>query len=253
MKQLRIHYFQHVSFEGLGYIETWANQNGHILSSTKFFEEKFSFPNLNDFDWLIIMGGPMGVSDEKQYPWLKPEKEFINKSIEADKTIIGICLGSQLIASALGAKVYPNQKKEIGWFPLAKTNEAKTNHLLSHLPNGFMAFNWHGDTFDLPSGATHLLKTDICANQAFLYQDNVLGLQFHFEVTPQTLTSMTNNCQHELNADDFIQTETEILKQADHCYLSNEYLSKILTKLADKDKNTSRQHWLYVMRAKVLI
>ncbi|MBI5808934.1 MAG: type 1 glutamine amidotransferase [Ignavibacteriales bacterium] len=240
MKQLRIHYFQHVTFEGLGYIETWATQNGHLLSSTKFFEDEFTFPNLCDFDWLIIMGGPMGVYDEEQYTWLKSEKEFILKNIEAQKTVIGICLGSQLLASALGAKVFPNKKKEIGWFPLTKTNEGKANNLLNDLPDEFTTFHWHGDTFDLPSGATHLLKTDICNNQAFLYKENVLGLQFHLEVTPQTLISMIDNGRHELKADDFIQTEAEILKQADHCYLSNEYLSNILTKLADKDKNASR-------------
>jgi GMP synthase-like glutamine amidotransferase len=239
MKRLRIHYFQHVAFEGLGFIETWACQNEHILSSTKFFSE-FNLPNLNDIDWLIVMGGPMGVYDEHQYSWIRPEREFILNAIEAQKTVIGICLGSQIIASALGAKVYPNKKKEIGWFPLTKTKDGKTNNLLSDLPDEFTSFHWHGDTFDLPSRATHLLKTNICANQAFLYKDNVLGLQFHFEVTPQTLTQMTDNCRHEIKTDDFIQTEADILKNADFCYLSNEYLSSILTKLAKENKNTSR-------------
>ena len=113
MRHLRIHYLQHVPFEGLGYIETWAKQKDHILTSTKFYE-KWTLPNIEDFDWLIIMGGPMGVYQEGEYNWLKDEKQFIKASIKKNKVVIGICLGSQLIAEALGAKVYPNTKKEIG-------------------------------------------------------------------------------------------------------------------------------------------
>lgn len=231
MKQLRIHYFQHVAFEGLGYIETWATQNGHILSSTKFFEEEFTLPNLNDFDWLIIMGGPMGVYDEEKYVWLKSEKEFISKSIEADKTVIGICLGSQLIASALGAKVYPNKEKEIGWFPLTKTNEGKANKFINDLPDRFTTFHWHGDTFDLPSGATHLLKTDICPNQAFLYKNNIIGLQFHLEVTEQTIALMLENGASELTNSNFIQSIEEIQNGKHHIGQSNEIMKTILEQL----------------------
>jgi GMP synthase-like glutamine amidotransferase len=231
MKQLRIHCFQHVAFEGLGYIETWATQNGHILSSTKFFEEEFTFPNLSDFDWLIIMGGPMGVYNEEKYAWLKSEKEFIRNSIEADKTVIGICLGSQLIASALGAKVYPNKEKEIGWFPLTKTNEGKANPFISDLPDEFTTFHWHGDTFDLPNGATHLLKTDICPNQAFLYKDNVIGLQFHLEVTEQTIALMLENGASELKNSNFIQSIEEIQTGKRYIGQSNEIMKTILEQL----------------------
>lgn len=231
MKQLRIHYFQHVAFEGLGYIETWATQNGHILRSTKFFEEEFTLPNLNDFDWLIIMGGPMGVYDEEKYAWLKSEKEFIRQSIEADKTVIGICLGSQLIASALGAKVYLNTEREIGWFPLTKTNEGKANKFINYLPDEFTTFHWHGDTFDLPNGATHLLKTDICPNQAFLYKDNVVGLQFHLEVTEQTIILMLENGASELTKSKFIQTIDEVKAGTQHIGQSNEIMKTILEQL----------------------
>ncbi len=114
MKTLHIHYLQHVSFEGLGYIENWISNNNHQLSGTKFFEGEV-LPNNHSFDWLIVMGGPMGVNDYGKYPWLKPEKEFIRNAIENDKTVIGICLGAQLIASVLGGKVFPGIQKEIGW------------------------------------------------------------------------------------------------------------------------------------------
>ena len=232
MKQLRIHYFQHVSFEGLGYIESWAKQNKHLLTATKFYETDI-LPNLLDFDWLIVMGGPMGVYDNNKFPWLVNEKEFIKEAIEAGKTVVGICLGAQLIASALGTNVYPNTKKEIGWFPLTKTNEGQSHNLLNDLPDNFIAFHWHGDTFDLPEKAIHLLQTDICRNQAFLYKNNVLGLQFHLEITPLSLTSMTENCRHELVLDNYIQTEQEILKKIELCKIANNYLTCILNKLAD--------------------
>jgi len=114
MPHLRIHYLQHVSFEGLGSIAEWVTSNGHELTSTQFFINSY-LPEPADIDWLIIMGGPMGVYDEDKYEWLTAEKQFIKKAIDAGKTVIGICLGAQLIAKVLGAKVYPNQKRAIGW------------------------------------------------------------------------------------------------------------------------------------------
>ncbi|MGL4630590.1 MAG: type 1 glutamine amidotransferase [Leadbetterella sp.] len=228
MKQLRIHCFQHVAFEGLGYIETWANQCNHMVTSTKFFES-YHFPELANLDWLIVMGGPMGVYETDQYPWLSQEKEFIKKAIDGRKIVIGICLGSQLIASALGAKVYPNTQKEIGWFPLSKTKQK--HNLTGSFPDTFTTLHWHGDTFDLPTNAVHLLQTDICPNQAFVYEDRVLGLQFHLEVTPKALKAMIENCRHELIPDEYIQTEEEIQDQREYFNQSNRLLERILDKL----------------------
>ena len=112
MHQLRIHYFKHVSFEGLASIQEWSTKNGHILTSTNFYLNE-NLPHLDSIDWLIVMGGPMSVEDEKKFHWLSKEKIFIRKAIEKGKTVIGICLGAQLIAQILGAKVYPNKQKEI--------------------------------------------------------------------------------------------------------------------------------------------
>lgn len=231
MKTLRIHYLQHVPFEGLGYIDTWIKENNHTLTVTKFFEHDL-LPNINSIDWLVVMGGPMGVYDTKEYPWLVDEINFIKKAIEADKTIIGICLGAQLIAASLGAKVYPNHKKEIGWLPLVKTNLGKNHPILSTVPHEFTTFHWHGDTFEMPKDAVHLLQSPACAHQAFLYNEKVIGLQFHVEVTPQTLVAMTENCGHELIHDDYIQSKEEILSKAGSCTISNQYLNSILSKLS---------------------
>ncbi len=197
MEKLRIHYFQHVPFEGLGCIENWIDEQGHVLSSTKFYQND-SLPALDDIDWLIIMGGPMGVYDESKYDWLKAEKKFIDLAIKADKKVIGICLGSQLIAEALGSKVYPNHEKEIGWFPIRITADGQKNRLLSSLPESFEVFHWHGDTYDLPRGAKCLLESAGCKNQAFLYSDRVLALQFHFEVTAETIKEMVLHGREEL-------------------------------------------------------
>jgi GMP synthase-like glutamine amidotransferase len=231
MKTLNIHYFQHVPFEGLGYIEKWASEKGHKLTATKFYGN-YILPELEDFDWLIIMGGPMGVYDEDKFSWLKEEKEFIKSAIDAGKTVIGICLGSQLIAEVLGAKVYPNAKKEIGWFPVSITNEGKENNLLKGLPDSFTVFHWHGDTFDLPNNSVHLIESKACKNQAFLYKKKVLGLQFHLEANLHALKEIIKNCKTDLVSDTYIQDEQTILIKEKETEGTNKILSAILEKLS---------------------
>jgi GMP synthase-like glutamine amidotransferase len=230
MKSLNIHYFQHVPFEGLGYIEKWASEKGHKLTSTKFYE-KYTLPGLEDLDWLIIMGGPMGVYDEDKFAWIKKEKEFIKSAIKADKTVIGICLGAQLIAEVLGARVYPNVKKEIGWFPVSVTNEGKENDLLKEFPDSFTVFHWHGDTFDIPNNSIHLLESKACKNQAFLYKKKVLGFQFHLEANLHALKEIIKNCKNELIPDTYIQDEQTILIKEKETERTNKILSVILEKL----------------------
>jgi GMP synthase - Glutamine amidotransferase domain len=231
MKQIRIHFLQHVPFEGPGYIAIWASQNNYPVSYTKLYEEA-ALPELNAFDWLVVMGGPMGVYDESIYPWLTSEKLFIRKAIESQKVVLGICLGSQLIAEVLGAKVYPNKKKEIGWFPILLTAEARRNNLFNSFPEEFTVMHWHGDTFDLPLGAKHLIQTEICPNQAFIYRNKVIGLQFHFEFIPESLEKIVENCKAELIPDDFIQSEKEILENKALCETTNKLLAELLNHLA---------------------
>jgi GMP synthase-like glutamine amidotransferase len=230
MSYLKIHCFQHVSFEGLGCIDQWIKEKGHSVNFTKFYADA-ALPDINSIDWLIIMGGPMGVYDDDKFSWLKKEKEFIKQAIAANKTVIGICLGSQLIAEALGSKVYKNTEKEIGWFDVALTRDGRKNKLLAGFENNFKVFHWHGDTFDLPANAVHLIQTSICKNQAFLYKEKVLGLQFHFEVTKETLTEMTTHGRDELTEGNFVQSETEILSKEEHIKNNNTKLFDILDRL----------------------
>jgi GMP synthase-like glutamine amidotransferase len=225
MKKLKIHYLQHVSFEDLGCIEDWALHKKHFLSSTKFHEH-FYLPDLSEFDWLIIIGGPMGVYDTDKYKWLPIEIDFIKTAIENGKTVIGICLGSQLIATALGSKVYPNTYKEIGWFPI-QIDEFGGNPLFN-IPQSSNVFHWHGDTFDLPDGAIRLASSEACPNQAFLYKHRVIGLQFHLEVTESSIKQMIENGSNDLKEGKYIQSIEEINKGISNAKQNNKSIFQLL-------------------------
>jgi len=207
MKSLRIHYLQHVAYEDPGCIEQWALEKNHHLTSTKLFRNE-TFPDISTLDWLIIMGGPMSVNDSDSIDWINAEKEFIAKAINAGKTIIGICLGSQFIASVLGAEIYKNHHKEIGWFPIYNPNN--TSNLLFDNTEVYPVFHWHGETFDLPENATLLASSEACKNQAFLYGRNILGLQFHFEVTEDSLQQMITFGKEDIDGSAYTQ-EAEII------------------------------------------
>jgi GMP synthase-like glutamine amidotransferase len=231
MKQLRIRCLQHVPFEGPAYIYDWAVQKNHVFAITRLYKQE-ALPALNELDVLVVMGGPMGVNDESLYPWLKAEKTFIRTCIELGKPVIGVCLGAQLMASALGAPVVRNCWPEIGWFKLSKTETAYAHPLLEGFDTDTPVFHWHGDTFAIPPGAKHLLKSEACVNQAFLVGINALALQFHLEMTPQALQGMLVNCGDELNKDEpFIQSASEILENASLLEKNNKQLAVLLEKL----------------------
>ena len=180
-KKLRIHYIRHVPFEGLGQIEAWANSKGHEVSLSRMYEPETKFPPLETLDWLIVMGGPMGTYDEVEYPWLIEEKEYIEKAIETGKTVIGICLGAQLIAEVTGGRVYKGEHREIGWHPIKLTKAGKDSKFFKGFPSELDVLQWHGDTFDLSDKCELLVKGELYKNQAFSCGEKVLGLQFHLE------------------------------------------------------------------------
>jgi len=184
---MNVHYFQHVPFEGLASIQEWSAR--HFLSATQFYAGNTP-PAVELVDFLILLGGPMNIYEEKHYPWLKDEKHFIEQALKQDKRVLGICLGAQILADVLGAKVFQNRYKEIGWFPIQFTEDAQTSPLLGFLPQRMPVFHWHGDTFDLPLGATRLATSEGCDNQAFGYGETVLALQFHLETTNTSLQMM---------------------------------------------------------------
>jgi len=222
---MRVHFIQHVSFENPGTLAAWAEEAHHTTSYTKIFNGDV-FPSADDIDLLIIMGGPMGAYEEGKYKWMKEEKLLIEKTIRAEKKVLGICLGSQLIAEVLGAKVYPHKEKEIGWWPVKKKSE---NKVTQSLPDEFITFHWHGDTFDLPEGAAHLFYTDVCPNQGFIYKKHVVATQFHMEITKGLMNKMIEHGQDELATSHFIQNETAMReKSGKYLQLQKRYMESFV-------------------------
>lgn len=230
---MNVHYFQHVPFEGLGSIGAWANSCAARTTTTRLFLGEFP-PPLDEVDWLIVMGGPMGTHDEQKYPWLTAEKQYIEKAIQAGKVVMGICLGAQLLADVLGARVYPNRHREIGWFPVDKTDEADRSSLFQDFPARLDALHWHGDTFDLPTGAVHAFSSAACLHQAFVFSVRTVGLQFHLEMTRQAAGPLIDNCSHELVEGPYVQTAGEILSDPQRFQASNEVMHALLDRLRDE-------------------
>ncbi|RMG58503.1 MAG: type 1 glutamine amidotransferase [Deltaproteobacteria bacterium] len=178
---MKVTVLQHVPFEGPGLIRKWASERGHNLEEVFLYEDS-RLPEAMDLEFLVVMGGPMGAGDEDKYPFLRGEKSLIGESAQRGIPILGICLGAQLIASALGAPVEKNRFREIGWFPVKLTDTGKKEKVFSHLAEEFPAFHWHGDTFHIPDGARHAAFSEGCKNQAFVWGEKVVGLQFHLEM-----------------------------------------------------------------------
>ena len=243
---LRIHALYHVDFEELSHIKQWAESRGHRITVTRFYEND-PLPAQDSFDWLVVMGGPMSIHDESDFQWLADEKAFIQQSINDGKTVIGVCLGAQLIADSLGAKVAPSGIKEVGWLPIQLTEQGLAHPLLAGLPkNEFTVFHWHGDGFECPKGATPIATSHTWANQGFIYQTPkhkalgtwVLGWQCHFEVTNQSMVDMVSHGQTHIQEamidhPDSVQAAEEILAIGE-TYITdnNAWLSTMLDNLA---------------------
>jgi GMP synthase-like glutamine amidotransferase len=223
---MRFHCLQHIEIEEPAYIKDWINQNGHSLTLTKFFENE-ELQLHSAYDILLIMGGPMGAYDEDIYPWLRKEKIFIKEAIGLNKKVIGICLGSQLLAAAIGSKVYPNKEKEIGFFPIKKVSNHK---VFDGFPDSAMVFHWHGDTFDLPKNSQLIFSSEVCTNQAFICNDNVLGLQFHIEITEQLIQSWLIEGGDEFDKNDYTQSKESIIEGLKYIPTCNLLLDDLLTK-----------------------
>lgn len=231
MSQKRIHCFIHEAFEDLGCIEEWCKRHFYEIHYTLFYQASYQLPNTSDYDWLIIMGGPMGVYENEKYPWLKDEKMAIKLAIDENKIVLGICLGAQLIASSLGASVHKNTQKEIGWWPIQLTDDGKRNVLFREIPEEITVFHWHGDTFQLPDGAEHIAFSEATENQAFVYKGSVIGLQFHFEVTERSLAEMISFGRDELVDELFVQSASEMEAKRKFIPYNNSLMFHLLEKL----------------------
>lgn len=208
---MRLHSLEHEPFEGLANIEVWANKKGHNITRTLLFNNE-ELPEMDDFDWLVIMGGSMNIYEEEKYQWLREEKNFIAEAVAKKKIVLGVCLGAQLVADVLGGKVTQNKYKEIGWFPVSLTEEARNSSIFSSFPITFTAFHWHGDTFKIPYGARRIAESEVCPNQAFEY-GRLIGLQFHLEYSEKSINLMFQNCGDEIVDGKYIQKPDEIVSQ----------------------------------------
>ena len=221
----------HVPFEGPGIIPDWIGKKGHQLQYTKFYEE-FTLPDTSAVDLLIIMGGPMDVFDYHIHPWMGDEIEWVKEFINLGKPVLGICLGAQIIAAALGEEVYPGPHKEIGWHNLQFFPSLGDYKIFKELPITRKVFHWHGDTFNIPEGATRIAASQAFPHQGFIYKNKVVALQFHLEMTPESVKELVVNCRDELVDGPHIQSEKIILSEQNYFQTNQEVLFQFLDYLS---------------------
>lgn len=228
---------QHIDFEGPGILLPMLEQRGFSVERYLLYNNP-AMPDPEMTDLLVIMGGFMGVRDEATYAWMAPEKELIRAMASAGKKVIGICLGAQLIASALGAEVRKNSDKEIGWFPVRVDKSASP---YSSLPEEFMALHWHGDTFEIPEGAIAFAESDGCKNQAFLYNKNVLALQFHIEATDESVEALVTHAADEITGPSPWLQDADIIRKNTvlHASAAQQILADIFQEFLPSAKPTA--------------
>ena len=202
---MRVLAFRHIPFEGLGLIQPALEERGIEVELVDLFQGGPPPPNVADASGLIFMGGPMSVND--LLPWLPVEMQYIRQAAVRGQPVLGVCLGAQLIARALGTKVYRNPVKEIGWFEVRLTEAGRRDPLLSAMDETETVLQWHGETFDLPPGAEWLAYSVACRHQAYRVGSNIYGLQFHLEVTPEIVADW---CRQDANCGDVRELESPI-------------------------------------------
>ena len=226
---MKVHWLQHADHEELGCIAPWLAARGDEVTRTRLYAGE-ALPRLDEFDWLIVMGGPMNIYEYGAHPWLRAEKQFIGAALAADKRVLGICLGAQLIADVAGGKVTRNAHTEIGWFDVHLQPGARASAAFQDFPQSFCAFHWHGDTFAIPPGAQSLMASEACANQAYALSPRVAAIQFHLEVTAADARVWF---EHERPAPArYVQTPDEILRDTGRFAANNRLMLKLVERLA---------------------
>lgn len=220
--RLSIRCFMHVPFEGPGVIAGWIQRKKHHLAYTRFYEGD-ALPEMADADLLVIMGGPMNIYDFHVHPWMNDEIEWVAGFIRSGKPVLGICLGAQIIAAALGEEVLPGRRKEIGWYNLQFLPSLGEFRIWESLPAPRKVLHWHGDTFSIPEGAVRIAESQAYPNQGFIFNQMVIALQFHLEVTPASVRELVEHCRDDLVPGPSIQSEKEILAE-EHVYPANQEL-----------------------------
>lgn len=227
---MKVHLLQHVPHEGPGHISSWVVSNGHELATTRLDAGEV-LPGWDEFEWLVVLGGPMNIYEDEKYPWLAAERDFVAEAVRRQKVTVGICLGAQLLADALGARVYPGGQREIGWFPVEIMHPDAESSVFEGLPRRLEVFQWHGDTYDLPKGARHLARSEACEQQAFIYKNRALGLQFHLEMTSVIAEEMIRTSSDDLLPGPYIQGAEDIVSDTRRFERLGAVMSRVLTQL----------------------
>ncbi len=233
---LRIACIQHVPFEDAGVIASWAAARGHQFEMVRLYEGQ-GLPSVSDVEWAVVMGGPMSVHDEDRFTWLKKEKEWVRRVIERGCGVLGVCLGAQIIAQVLGTRVFASAHKEIGWFPVFRAYDAKHVPLLDMLPTVIRAFHWHSETFHIPPGAVRVFASDACSNQGFVYDERVMALQFHLEITSDGVLRLIEHCGSDLHNGPFVRDSeamTSNVLQFENAHMAMHTLMEEMTKTIRK-------------------
>ena len=203
---MQIHAIIHGPSEGLGSIAEWAQARGHAVTETHLYRGE-SLPPPDAVEFAIVMGGAMNIYQHREFPWLVPEKQWLAEVLARGQRVLGVCLGAQLLADVLGAKIGQNPVKEIGWFPVRMIARKGP---LAGLPAQLTVFHWHGDTFQIPTGAVRVAESDGCATQGFVVGARVVALQFHLEVTPGNVAEFIAGGESDLIPDRFVQSPETI-------------------------------------------
>ena len=219
--------WQNVPFEDEAAIKEWANKNNIKYSVIKCYENEPLYAD----DLLIVLGGSMSAYDDIDF--IKKEIAFLENHIKEGKKVFGICLGAQLIAKALKAEVYSSKTREIGWREI----EVFPHILTSNLKSKQMVFHWHGDTFDIPKGATRIFSSTACKNQAFQYGNKVFGFQFHFEVNENSIMKLVENAAADITDEKFVQSGIMEKTDSSDVIEINKVMDKIMNKILYSARN----------------
>jgi GMP synthase (glutamine-hydrolysing) len=209
---MRIHYIMHAPFEKLGAIEEWASKEQQPLSGTHTYRGE-QLPSHEQYDLLILMGGPQSPKKIDQFPYLRDEIIFTREAIGTGKGVLGICLGAQIIAESLGATTEKSPYKEIGVYPIELTDEAQQDPLFRLFPKQFNVMHWHNDMPGYANDSKLLAKSAGCPRQAFHYNDRVYGFQFHLEMNSALIEEMIDHCPGDLQPDQYVQSIRELSVQ----------------------------------------
>lgn len=234
----------HASFEKPGSIETWAKNNGHQTREVSPYKGE-KLPDIKEFDFLVVMGGPQSPLEIKDAPYLADEIKLIQQALNEKKRIVGICLGAQLIGEALGAKTERSPNREIGAYPLELLQDAKYDPVFQQFPDKFNVMHWHNDMPGLPKGAALLAKSEGCPRQAFRYGDRVYGFQCHFELTKELVEGMIDHCMNDLKQGPYVRSIKDLL-ETDYAEINAKmdhvlsYLSKLPELILNKECNDKK-------------